>query len=68
MTHTQLERWLESYSKAWMDRDPVAGSELFAPEAEYFETPFDPALNDRDGVCKYCFLHSRHYRSSPVAA
>ncbi|KPK05350.1 MAG: hypothetical protein AMJ56_16030 [Anaerolineae bacterium SG8_19] len=40
ITSENFQEWLESYGRASEENDPRASAELFAPDAEYYETPF----------------------------
>jgi hypothetical protein len=51
-THDLID-WLDRYGRAWMDRDPTAAVELFTPTAQYYETPFSPALDGREAIRRY---------------
>lgn len=42
LTSRDFEAWLRAYKTAWESRDPAAAAALFAPDAEYYWTPFDP--------------------------
>jgi ketosteroid isomerase-like protein len=53
MTIDDLQRWLDRYGNAWVERDPAAAAELFAVGARYHETPFDPPLAGRAGIREY---------------
>jgi ketosteroid isomerase-like protein len=53
MTETDLEKWLDSYGRAWENRDPEAAAALFSQDVSYFETPFGEPARGRDGVRDY---------------
>lgn len=53
MNLSDLERWLERYGRAWIERDPVAAAALFTGDARYYETPFDPPLAGRAAIRAY---------------
>jgi hypothetical protein len=48
-----FDAWLEAYGRASRENDPHASAELFAQNAEYYETPFDPPMLGRDAIRKY---------------
>ena len=45
--------WLEAYGRASAEDDPQASAELFARNAKYYETPFDPPMVGRDAIYRY---------------
>lgn len=53
MDRTQLATWLERYGQAWQQRDPQAAAQLFAADAEYFETPYAEPFRGAEGVREY---------------
>jgi SnoaL-like domain len=53
MTNDDLDRWLQAYGQAWIDRDPEAAVRLFAEDVTYHETPFDEPARGIDGVRRY---------------
>ncbi len=53
MTTGELEHWLGRYGSAWVERDPAAAAALFAKDARYFETPFDPPFTGRQAIREY---------------
>ena len=53
ITYDQVVDWLESYGSAWETGDPDAAAALFTPDAEYFETPFDPPFTGSKGIGSY---------------
>ena len=50
----EFEKWLDAYGAAWQDGDAEAATDLFADEAEYYETPFDDPMIGRDTIHRYC--------------
>lgn len=48
-----FSRWLEAYGRASMENNPRASAELFAQNAEYYETPFAKPMIGRDAIRKY---------------
>ncbi len=53
LTLETFSSWLEEYSSASIQDDPQASAELFARNAEYYETPFDEPMIGRDAIHKY---------------
>ena len=53
MTKHDLDRWLETYGRAWIDRDPDAAARLFTEDVTYHETPFDEPARGIEGVRRY---------------
>lgn len=48
-----VERWLERYGRAWVERDPEQAAALFSAAAEYVETPFASPFAGRDAIREY---------------
>lgn len=40
----EFNQWLAAYGRAWETGDSAAVVALFAPDAAYYETPFDPPM------------------------
>lgn len=53
LTIDQFKDWMEMYGKASQENDTKASSELFAPDAEYYETPFDEPIRGREAIYQY---------------
>ena len=53
MIGQDFERWLAAYGTAWKQGDPDTLIALFAPDARYYETPFDPPFVGRDAIRDY---------------
>ena len=53
LTSKTFSSWLEAYGRASIQNDPQASAELFARNAEYYETPFDMPMIGRDAIRKY---------------
>ncbi len=53
MTEAEFAAWLEAYKRAWVEQDPVAAANLFAPDATYREIPFDPPMQGRAEIEAY---------------
>ena len=51
--HEGVDAWLRRYGAAWTERDPDEAAALFAPGAEYWETPFDPPFVGREAIREY---------------
>ena len=45
--------WLDAYGEAWENQDAQAAAELFAEDAIYQETPFDPPMQSRAAIIAY---------------
>lgn len=45
--------WLDGYKAAWESRDAAAAAALFAEDATYRETPFDPPMEGRAAIADY---------------
>jgi len=45
--------WMDMYGKACEDSDPEVAAELFAQNAEYYETPFDDPMVGQDAIYRY---------------
>jgi len=54
--------WLEAYSRASAEDDPQASAELFARNAEYYETPFDEPMIGRDAIHKYWEMGAKSFK------
>lgn len=59
LTWEIFSSWLEEYSRASIQDDPQASAELFARNAEYYETPFDEPMIGRDAIHKYWEIGAR---------
>lgn len=53
MDRESFHRWLVSYGRAWMGRDPEAAAALYAENATYQVTPFDEPLRGRVAIYEY---------------
>ena len=53
LTLETFSSWLEAYGRASIQNDPQASAELFASNAEYYETPFDEPMIGRNAIRKY---------------
>jgi ketosteroid isomerase-like protein len=46
-------QWMEAYGRASEKNDARASAALFAPDARYYETPFDEPLAGREAIHSY---------------
>lgn len=46
-------QWLDAYGRSWVEGDPQQVVALFAPDALYYETPFDEPLHGREAIRAY---------------
>lgn len=53
LSHGEAQDLLEEYKRAWESRDPDAAVELFSPEAEYREDPFEEPLRGANAIRAY---------------
>jgi len=53
MDRESFKRWLDSYARAWMGRDPLAAAALYTDDATYQVTPFSEPLRGRDAIYEY---------------
>lgn len=53
MTREDFEQWLRRYGEAWTAGDPEAVIALFAADAAYFETPFEPPMVGHAAIRRY---------------
>jgi hypothetical protein len=53
LEQSDFTAWLERYRQAWESRDPVRAAEIFAADASYRETPFDPPMRGRAEIEDY---------------
>lgn len=54
--------WLEMYGKASAENDSQASAVLFAPNAKYYETPFDEPMVGRNAIYKYWRLGAQSFK------
>jgi hypothetical protein len=62
LTFTTFDTWLEMYGKASAENNPQASAELFARNAEYYETPFDEHMVRRDAIYKYWEMGAKFFK------
>lgn len=73
MTIHDFRRWLDRYGIAWMTGDPDAVVQLFAPDAAYYETPFDEPMLGAEAIRRYWTDGAKHaqaevtFEASPVS-
>ncbi len=56
MNELTLERftaWMTEYGRASAENDPQASANLFAPDARYYENPFDEPIAGRAAIYEY---------------
>ena len=53
LTISEAEEWLDAYGSAWEQGDSDAVGALFAVDAVYRETPFDPPMTGRAAIQAY---------------
>jgi hypothetical protein len=49
----ELKDWVETYRRAWEERDTDAAAGLFTPDATYRSNIFEDPHEGRDGVAEY---------------
>ncbi len=62
LSRDEFRHWLEAYKAAWESRNPEAAAELFAEDAEYFETPYTPPARGRGAILDYWSAVPRNQR------
>ena len=53
MDRSALKTWLDSYGRAWMQRDPDAAAALYASDGTYRVTPFQEPMTGRQAIFEY---------------
>jgi uncharacterized protein (TIGR02246 family) len=53
MDRESFKRWLDSYGRAWTDRDPQAAAALYTDDASYQVTPFTAPISGREAIHGY---------------
>jgi SnoaL-like protein len=53
MDRHAFQSWLDSYGRAWMDRDPEAAAALYASDGTYRVTPFQEPLRGCAAIFDY---------------
>jgi hypothetical protein len=53
ITVDDFKKWLDVYGRASKENDPQASAELFAQDAEYYETPFANPMVGREAIYRY---------------
>lgn len=59
LTLETFSSWLDAYGRASIQDDPQASAELFAQNAEYYESPFDEPMIGRGAIHKYWEIGAR---------
>ena len=62
LTQEVFQAWMKSYGKASRENDLQALVELFARNAEYFETPFDEPMIGRDAIYKCWEMGAKSFK------
>ena len=57
-----FQKWLDAYGKASKENDPKASAELFAQNAEYYETPFAEPMVGKDAIYQYWDMGARNLK------
>lgn len=53
LTLERFTTWLTEYGRASAVNDPRASADLFAPDARYYENPFDEPMVGREAIYEY---------------
>ena len=53
MDKERFKSWLDSYGRAWENRDDKAFAGLFSDNASYYANPFSEPLNGRSAILDY---------------
>ena len=53
MDRNAFKAWLDSYGRAWMQRDPDAAAALYASDGTYRVTPFQEPMTGRQAIFDY---------------
>ncbi|MGE5250546.1 MAG: nuclear transport factor 2 family protein, partial [Bacteroidota bacterium] len=53
LTLDKFSKWLDEYGRAGRENDARASSELFSPDARYYESPDDNPMIGRDAIYRY---------------
>jgi uncharacterized protein (TIGR02246 family) len=53
MTAHAFVSWLDSYGRAWENRDPLAAADLFAEDGTYQVTPFLEPMRGKQAILEY---------------
>jgi hypothetical protein len=67
LTLETFSSWLEAYGRASIQNDPQAWVELFAHNAEYYETPFDNPMVGRDAIRKYWEIGAQSFKEKEAS-
>jgi hypothetical protein len=53
LTVDAFSQWMQIYGKSSEENDPQASANLFAQDAQYYESPFDEPMTGRDAIYTY---------------
>jgi ketosteroid isomerase-like protein len=53
LTFEAFDHWMHAYGKASKNNDAKASADLFAPDARYYESPFDEPMVGRQAIREY---------------
>lgn len=53
MDRDTFQSWLDSYGRAWTERDPEAAASLYASDGTYQVTPFQEPMRGRKAILEY---------------
>jgi uncharacterized protein (TIGR02246 family) len=53
LTFEAFDHWMHTYGRASKDNDAKASADLFAPDARYYESPFDEPMIGRQAIREY---------------
>ncbi len=53
LTREHFTSWMTEYGRASAENDPQASAHLFAPDARYYENPFDEPITGRAAIYEY---------------
>ena len=53
LSHGDAQDLLDAYKRAWESRDPDAAVEMFSPDAEYREDPFEEPMRGANAIRAY---------------
>jgi ketosteroid isomerase-like protein len=53
LTREHFTSWMTAYGRASAENDPQASANLFAPNARYYENPFDEPITGKPAIFAY---------------
>lgn len=53
LTLERFTAWMTEYGRASAENDPQTSANLFAPDARYYESPFDEPMVGRQAIYEY---------------